>query len=115
MGLMVPIRPSTDAAKATAFDEEPRRDFERSILAFWRTKRRITRDPGVAGGARVFRGTRIPVDHVVGLLERGVSNAEVLADLPSLTTRDLETAHLERRLGRRPGRPRRLELKPADE
>jgi uncharacterized protein (DUF433 family) len=44
----------------------------------------VERRPEVCSGALVFRGTRIPVDQVVGQLRRGVSWTEISEDYPAL-------------------------------
>jgi uncharacterized protein (DUF433 family) len=73
---------------------------------------RILSTPNILGGTPVFRGTRIPVDHIGELLRKGVSEEEILEDFPSLDPRDLEYSRLHARLGTRPGRPKkRLQLR----
>ncbi len=46
---------------------------------------RIIANPGILGGKPVIEGTRISVEHVLGLLANGVSNAEIIADYPDLS------------------------------
>jgi uncharacterized protein (DUF433 family) len=66
----------------------------------------------ILNGTPVFRGTRIPVDHIGELLRKGISNQEILEDFPQLCPSDLAYAKLHVRLGARPGRPRkRLQLR----
>jgi uncharacterized protein (DUF433 family) len=50
---------------------------------------RIALDPAVLAGKPVVRGTRLSVDFIVGLLGRGWSEAEVLANYPGLTREDI--------------------------
>ena len=45
----------------------------------------ITRIPDVCGGRPVVRGTRIPVQTIVGYYKQGLSADEILAGLPHLT------------------------------
>jgi len=54
----------------------------------------------------VFRGTRIPLDHVASLF-RKKPEEEIAEDFPSLTARDLEFARLAARFGAPPGRPKK--------
>lgn len=75
-------------------------------------QRRIESIPDILNGTPVFRGTRIPVDHIGKLLVKGISEQEILDDFPSLTLRDLAYSKLHVRLGTQPGRPRkRLQLR----
>jgi len=50
---------------------------------------RIVLDPGVLAGKPIVRGTRMSVEHVIGLLAEGWSEAEILDNHPSLTHADL--------------------------
>lgn len=75
-------------------------------------QRRIASIPDILNGTPVFRGTRIPVDHIGKLLVKGISEQEILEDFPGLTPRDLSYSKLHLRLGTQPGRPRkRLQLR----
>lgn len=51
---------------------------------------RITVDPGKMGGVPCIRGLRIPVVTVLGLMAQGLSEAEILAEYPSLEPEDLK-------------------------
>jgi uncharacterized protein (DUF433 family) len=57
----------------------------------WRESRTIS-DPAVMGGEPVFRGTRLCVRQIGGMLNRGVPASEVLEDYPYLTKADLLSA-----------------------
>ena len=46
---------------------------------------RITIEPGKRGGKPCVRGLRITVADVLGYIESGMSESEVLADFPELT------------------------------
>jgi uncharacterized protein (DUF433 family) len=64
---------------------------------------RITIDPSVRFGKPCVRGTRLTVGDVLAYLAGGMSEAEVLADFPSLTRDDIRAcyafaAERERRL-----------------
>jgi uncharacterized protein (DUF433 family) len=50
---------------------------------------RIVVDPRVQGGYPTVRGTRIPVDTIVGLWAEGATVEEILADLPTLSPDDV--------------------------
>jgi uncharacterized protein (DUF433 family) len=50
---------------------------------------RIILDPAVLDGKPVVRGTRLAVEHLIGLMAEGWSEAEILADYPGLTHEDL--------------------------
>jgi uncharacterized protein (DUF433 family) len=45
----------------------------------------ITTNPEVLGGAPVFRGTRVPVDALLGNLEAGLTLDEFLENFPTVT------------------------------
>ena len=45
----------------------------------------ITTDSEVLGGAPVFRGTRVPVDALLGNLEAGLTLDEFLENFPTVT------------------------------
>ncbi len=46
----------------------------------------------IAGSQPVFEGTRIPVQAIVGYLERGYSTDRILELFPTLTPDDIEVA-----------------------
>ena len=49
----------------------------------------ITSDPGVMGGRRVFRGTRVPVDVLFENLADGMSVDEILSEYETLDRDDV--------------------------
>ena len=51
---------------------------------------RISVDPAVRFGKPCVRGTRITVGDVLGYLAGGMSEAEVLAQFPQLTSQDIK-------------------------
>lgn len=84
-----------------------RQKVARNLSAFRWGKRRIVSNPDVLGGEPVFRGTRIPLQHVAALFRKSISEKEISEDFPALSSRDLAYARLFSRLGERPGRPRK--------
>jgi uncharacterized protein (DUF433 family) len=67
----------------------------------------IVTDPGILAGEPVFKGTRIPLEHLAGLLRKGVSETEIREDYPALSDLDLAFASIHARMGPPPGRPRK--------
>ena len=84
-----------------------RQTVARNLAAFRWGKRRVVSSPEVLGGEPVFRGTRIPLEHVASLFRKGVPEQEIAGDFPALSVRDLAYARLFSRFGDRPGRPRK--------
>lgn len=92
--------------------KEMRDKLSENAAAFEWGQGRIVSTPDILSGTPVFRGTRIPVDHIGELLRKGVSEREILEDFPNLSSRDLSFSRLHVRLGTRPGRPKkRLQLR----
>src|SRR5207249_5370544 len=84
-----------------------RETVERNVAAYRWGKERITSSPDVLGGEPVFRGTRIPLEHVAALFRKHVPDEEIAEDFPALDERDLAYARLAARLGQPPGRPKK--------
>jgi uncharacterized protein (DUF433 family) len=55
-------------------------------------KSRIVRDPRIASGRPVFRGTRVLLSTVLANLAEGASVAQILTDFPSLCEVDVRPA-----------------------
>jgi uncharacterized protein (DUF433 family) len=53
---------------------------------------RIHRDPSVAGGEAVIKGTRVTLRTVLASLAEGATTAEILEDFPTLTEDDVRAA-----------------------
>lgn len=53
---------------------------------------RIELDPRVCGGRPVIRGTRIPVETILGQLAEGCSWPDILAGYPELVREDIQAA-----------------------
>jgi uncharacterized protein (DUF433 family) len=49
----------------------------------------ITRDPLIAGGVPVVKGTRIPIRTILASLAEGAQIEEILADFPTLAEADV--------------------------
>lgn len=52
-------------------------------------EKRITTDPALCGGRPCIRGMRIRVSDVLDLLASGLSNQQVLEELPKLVDEDI--------------------------
>lgn len=71
----------------------------------------------ILGGTPVFRGTRLPIDNVLGELSRGRTSDDLVAEYPDLTPAHIRAAQVYSIVNPRRGRPPRLrtvypELKP---
>ncbi|MFB9842042.1 DUF433 domain-containing protein [Mucilaginibacter ginsenosidivorans] len=55
-------------------------------------KERITTDPGQCGGRPCIRGMRIRVADILDLLAAGLTQEQVLEELPDLEALDIEAA-----------------------
>jgi uncharacterized protein (DUF433 family) len=53
---------------------------------------RITHDPSILGGRATIRGLRISVAHVVNLVANGMTQQQILAELPDLEEEDIRQA-----------------------
>ena len=51
--------------------------------------RRIIADPEILGGKPIVEGTRLSVDHILGLLSHGMPHAEIVEAYPELTIADV--------------------------
>ncbi|MDA4133418.1 MAG: DUF433 domain-containing protein, partial [Thaumarchaeota archaeon] len=77
---------------------------EWSLFRTWE-KTRVVKDASILAGEPVFRGTRLAIRHIGGMLERGESPKAVREDYPKLSARDLACARLFVRAYPRVGRP----------
>lgn len=84
-----------------------RRQVERQLRQLIRIERLVVSDPGIMRGTPVFRGTRIPVDLVAGLLAQGATVEEILGGYPTLNKEKIAVAPLYVRAFPRRGRPSR--------
>ncbi|MDE0017485.1 MAG: DUF433 domain-containing protein [Candidatus Poribacteria bacterium] len=46
---------------------------------------KIVANPGILGGKPIVEGTRLSVEHILGLLASGMSHEEIIADYPELS------------------------------
>ncbi len=53
---------------------------------------RISVDPGVMGGKRCIKGTRVTVGLILGLLAGGWGREQILKSYPYLKTEDIDAA-----------------------
>jgi len=53
---------------------------------------RIVRDPQIAGGEPVLKGTPVTLKTVLASLAEGATTAEILADFPTLSEEDVRAA-----------------------
>ena len=65
----------------------------------------IVIDPEIQHGEPVFKGTRITVHNIAGILQSGETEANLLEDYPRLSQEHLEAARLYARANPRRGRP----------
>ena len=84
-----------------------RQTVARNLAAYRWGRRRIVSSTEILGGEPVFRGTRVPLQHVASLYRKGVSEREIAEDFPTLSDRDLAYARLVARFGEKPGRPKK--------
>jgi uncharacterized protein (DUF433 family) len=84
-----------------------RETVDKNLATYRWGRRRIVSSPEILSGEPVFRGTRIPLQHVASLFRKSVSESEIAEDFPALDPRDLAYARLVARFGDRPGRPRK--------
>ena len=50
---------------------------------------RIIANPGIPGGKPIVEGTRLSVEHILGLLANSMSNEEIIAGYPELSEGDI--------------------------
>ena len=86
---------------------EPRREVATSLRDLRRARRLVVSDPETMGGEPVFRGTRVPVHMIAGLVAQGSTQAELLAGYPRLTAEMIRLAPVYAAAYPLRGRPRR--------
>ena len=52
---------------------------------------RIIANPGILGGKPIVEGTRLSVEHILGLLASGMSNQEIISDYPELSEESIRS------------------------
>lgn len=55
---------------------------------------RIVMDPKIMVGKPVIRGTRLTVQHIIGLLANGMTEGEILSEYEGLTKQDVRACLL---------------------
>ena len=85
---------------------EPRREVARSLRDLRRARRLVVSDPDIMGGEPVFRGTRVPVHMIAGLVAQGSTPAELLAGYPRLSAEMIRLAPVYAAAYPLRGRPR---------
>jgi uncharacterized protein (DUF433 family) len=86
---------------------EPRREVATSLRDLRRARRLTVSDPEIMSGEPVFRGTRVPVHMIAGLVAQGSTAAELLAGYPRLTAEMIRLAPVYAAAYPRRGRTRR--------
>ena len=51
--------------------------------------RRIVANPEILGGKPIVEGTRLSVEHILGLLAHGMSQSEIVESYPELSVNDV--------------------------
>jgi uncharacterized protein (DUF433 family) len=82
-----------------------RLELDRDLTRLERAASMIVSNPAVMRGTPVYRGTRIPVDLVAGMLSQGASPEEILEGYPGLDREKIDLALLYVRAFPRRGRP----------
>lgn len=77
------------------------------LQRYRRAMRLIVEDPEIQGGAATFKGTRLLVHHIAGLLQQSVPEADLHEDYPNLTQEMVEAARIYVQAHPRRGRPRK--------
>ena len=86
---------------------EPRRALARSLRDLRRARRLVVSDSEILGGEPVFRGTRVPVHMIAGLVSRSSTEAELQDDYPRLTPEMIRLAPVYTGAYPPRGRPRK--------
>jgi uncharacterized protein (DUF433 family) len=75
------------------------------LQRYRKAMRLIIKDPEIQGGAATFKGTRLLVHHIAGLLQQGMTEAEMREDYPNLTQAMIGAARIYVQAHPRRGRP----------
>lgn len=75
------------------------------LRSYQKAMQLVVEDPEIQGGAATFKGTRILVHQIVGLLRQGISEAELREDYPKLTSEMIDAARIYSQAHPRRGRP----------
>lgn len=85
---------------------EPRRALAAALRELRRARQLVVSDPDILGGDPVFRGTRVPVHMIAGLLAQGSTPAELIEGYPRLTAELIRLAPVYAAAYPLRGRPR---------
>jgi uncharacterized protein (DUF433 family) len=88
--------------------EEARKQIAERAVVLEAANATVTKNKAIMGGEPLFKGTRIPVRLIAGMLDQGVGEAEILDGYPGLTARHLELARIWAAAHPRRGRPKSL-------
>lgn len=84
-----------------------REKVETELKRLARAERMVVSDPEIMRGTPVYRGTRIPVDLIAGMLAEGTTVEEIVEGYPALKREQVELAPVYIRAFPRRGRPLR--------
>ena len=82
-----------------------RKEVDSGLRRLAHATRMAHSDAEIMQGTPVYRGTRIPVEHVADMLSQGATVAEILEGYPALTREKVELAPMYVRAFPRRGRP----------
>lgn len=82
-----------------------RAEFEKRLALYRKGLERIESRKDLLSGEPVFRGSRLSVRHVGGMILNGMPASEALADYPFLSADDIAFATIYARMKPEPGRP----------
>jgi uncharacterized protein (DUF433 family) len=82
-----------------------RKQMEGALRRLVQAERMIVSDPEIMKGTPVYRGTRIPVHAIAGMLAQGATLQEILEGYPALTREAVELAPVYAKAFPRRGRP----------
>ncbi|HEV2991682.1 MAG TPA: DUF433 domain-containing protein [Candidatus Angelobacter sp.] len=84
-----------------------RHEVSQELERLRKAQQMIVSDPEVMQGTPVFRGTRIPIDLAVDMMDRGATVEEILEGYPALDREKIGLAQIFMRAFPRRGRPSR--------
>jgi len=86
---------------------EPRRELAASLRELRRARQLVTSDPDIKGGEPAFRGTRVQVHLIAGLIAQGESAEDLLASYPRINSEMIRLAPIYAAAYPLRGRPRK--------
>lgn len=87
--------------------DEPRREVRERLKRLRRIERMVVVDPEIMGGSPVFRGTRVPVHQVAGLLKQGEAVEILREDYPRVSEELIRLAPIYAEAHPQRGRPKK--------